>query len=128
MIKTSRTSHQDSTTRNDVHLPENLRALVSQKACQRLFMQLRTRLLWMSELIHSRTPDPTPSTRIGAFVSTDTQKRRLPSSVSPTEFTEFKETLPCRPVARECANCELRAVEHACGVNLQLSCMTEVTR
>ena len=55
-----------------------------------------------------------------AFILPDTQKRRLPASLSPTEFTENKGTLPCGPVARECAYCEFRAVEHACGVDPQI--------
>ena len=41
----------------------------------------------------------------------DTQKRRPLASVSPTEFIEFQNPLPCRPVARVCAYFEFRAVE-----------------
>ena len=55
-----------------------------------------------------------PSTGLG------TQKLCLPASGSPTEFSELKETIPCMTVARDCANCEFRAVECACDDNPKL--------
>ena len=70
----------------------------------------------------------TPVHVLSNFVHPGTQKCCPPASVSPRELDEFKELLPCMTVARECANCEFRAVECACYDNPKLWGMTEMTR
>ena len=83
-----------------------------------LRVQLQRRLLCISGLKHSRTPDPSPSTRTQCLFSSGTHKRRPPASVSPNELDEFPEFLPiritrvasCTPVSHAGELCVVHAV------------------